>query len=427
MSIYPTPTNTNIFNEKDFNNNDKNENNDNDIIDLSNYVKKTGDTMNGKLLIPELEFYDSSIQNTAFDNTIKQNINNNTTKLSGINFINGYSEITKIKTNEIEINGINCDAFSNLDKLKIYENEGNILNHNNRITSNEINIATNASNIQTNITNIQTNTNKILTLENSIDDNGEQNISHSSNIGINGTNINTLSKSIHNNSIHIYKNVIKCNDLLNRTSIISTDVLNNTNEIQQTKTDLLNVNNEINDNKIKTLENEQQININTTNITNIMPVGTILITAIPPTEAPSVGYLYCDGASVSISTYGNLYAILGNTYKYNKQEYSGYFYLPDMRQLFVRGSQQNETYPVNAQSVPMGTYQGQSIQTHSHNFEKSGNESAGSGGLGTITVGSNSYTATKTSNMFDSANNQIYQSVAETRPESISMNYMIKY
>jgi hypothetical protein len=150
MSIYPAPTNTNVFNEKDFNNNDNNENNDNDIIDLSNYVKKTGDSMNGKLIIPELEFYDSSIQNTAFNNTIKQNINNNTTKLSGINFINGYSEITKIKTNEIEINGINCDAFSNLDKLKIYENEGNILNHNNRITSNEINIATNASNIATN-------------------------------------------------------------------------------------------------------------------------------------------------------------------------------------------------------------------------------------------------------------------------------------
>jgi len=150
MSIYPAPTNTNVFNEKDFNNNDNNENNDNDIIDLSNYVKKTGDSMNGKLIIPELEFYDSSIQNTAFNNTIKQNINNNTTKLSGINFINGYTEITKIKTNEIEINGINCDAFSNLDKLKIYENEGNILNHNNRITSNEINIATNASNIATN-------------------------------------------------------------------------------------------------------------------------------------------------------------------------------------------------------------------------------------------------------------------------------------
>ena len=259
MSIYPTPTNTNIFNEKDFNNNDKNENNDNDIIDLSNYVKKTGDTMNGKLLIPELEFYDSSIQNTAFDNTIKQNINNNTTKLSGINFINGYSEITKIKTNEIEINGINCDAFSNLDKLKIYENEGNILNHNNRITSNEINIATNALNIQTNITNIQTNTNKILTLENSIDDNGEQNITHSSNIGINGTHINTLSKSLHNDSIHIYNCTVKCNDLLNslkymKTDIetnIKVDIETNKNEIQQTKTDIINANNEINDNNIK--------------------------------------------------------------------------------------------------------------------------------------------------------------------------------
>jgi hypothetical protein len=137
MSIYPAPTNTNVFNEKDFNNNDNNENNDNDFIDISNYVKKTGDTMNGKLIIPELEFYDNSIQNTAFNNTIKQNINNNTTKLSGITFINDYTEITKIKTNEIKINGINCVAFSNLDQSKIYENEGYIIDHNDRLTSNE--------------------------------------------------------------------------------------------------------------------------------------------------------------------------------------------------------------------------------------------------------------------------------------------------
>ena len=110
--------------------------------------------------------------------------------------------------------------------------------------------------------------------------------------------------------------------------------------------------------------------------------------------APSAGYLYCDGALVSISTYANLYALLGNTYEYTKTNISGYFYLPDMRQLFVRGSQQNETYPVNAQPVAMGAYQGQSIQMHSHNYSKSGHESAGSGGLGSVTVGSNSYTDT---------------------------------
>ena len=421
MTSYPKPNYSNVFNPVDYLTTPEeieqdNINNEPDDFNHDIFVNKNGDTMSGILNIPQLNFTDTTTQNTAFTNTIKNNVASNTSKLSNVTVFAGVLLFNIIGAKEvilIDSNNGNNQKITYLDKIQIDSNTNKILTLENSVDSNTINI--------------DSNTNKILTLENSIDDNGEQNISHSSNIGINGTNINTLSKSIHNNSIHIYKNVIKCNDLLNRTSIISTDVLNNTNEIQQTKTDLLNVNNEINDNKIKTLENEQQININTTNITNIMPVGTILITAIPPTIAPSVGYLYCDGASVSISTYGNLYAILGNTYKYNKQEYSGYFYLPDMRQLFVRGSQQNETYPVNAQSVPMGTYQGQSIQTHSHNFEKSGNESAGSGGLGSITVGSNSYTATKTSDMFDHVNNQIYPSAAETRPESISMNYMIKY
>jgi microcystin-dependent protein len=372
----------------------------------------------------------SAITSDTAELTTQQNIN--TAKLTNINYNGVITNITNLS-----IDGQPSVSVSAIEKNKIYANEGNIYTNIIDISKNTRDIQYNTNfrensvffdyRITTNTNNIQINTSKILTLENSIDDHGGQDIIHSSNIGINGTNINTLSKSLHNDSIHIYNCTVKCNDLLNQTSTVKTDVLNNTNEIQQTKLDLITTNNEINDNKIKSLENEQQININTANISNMVPVGTILITAIPPTISPSVGYLYCDGASVSISTYGNLYAILGNTYKYNKQEYSGYFYLPDMRQLFVRGSQQNETYPVNAQPVSIGTYQGQSIQTHSHNFEKSGQESAGSGGLGTITVGSNSYTATKTSNMFDHVNNQIYPATAETRPESISMNYMIKY
>ena len=87
----------------------------------------------------------------------------------------------------------------------------------------------------------------------------------------------------------------------------------------------------------------------------------------------------------------------------------------------------NSTYPVNAIPVPMSQYQGQSLQMHSHTYSKSNSESAEDGGYNSKTVGSNIHSDHKTLNMFDSSNNQINLASAETRPESISLNYMIKF
>ena len=433
MSYAPPQTTTNIFNGDDYQQNYSQQQQFNN--DTSNFVNITGDYMTGQLRVPSIKFSDGTYLTSAItsdtaelvtqQNIMQQEINTNTTKLTNINYDGVITNITNLS-----IDGQPSVPVSVIEKNKIYANEGNIYTNTIDISQNKQDIQYNTNfrensiffdwRISQNTSNIQTNTSQILTLENSVDDHGEQNITHSSNIGINGINVNTLSKNIHNNSIYIYKNTVKCNDLLIRTSIIET-------EIQQTKTDLIIANNEITDTKLKSLENEQQININTANIINMVPIGTILTTAIPPTIAPPIGYLYCDGTSVSISTYSNLFAILGNTYQYNKQSYSGYFYLPDLRQLFIRGSQQNSTYPVNAQPVSMGTYQGQSIQMHSHTYSKSLSESAEDGGYNGKTVGSNTQADHKTINMFDSANNQIYPASAETRPESISMNYMIRY
>ena len=74
----------------------------------------------------------------------------------------------------------------------------------------------------------------------------------------------------------------------------------------------------------------------------------------------------------------------------------------------------------------MGTYQGQSIQQHSHTYSKSLSETAEDGGYNSKTVGSNTQSDHKTIDMFNS-NNQIFPTTSKTRPESITMNYMIKF
>jgi microcystin-dependent protein len=174
--------------------------------------------------------------------------------------------------------------------------------------------------------------------------------------------------------------------------------------------------------------NTAQIDVNTGN--SGVPVGTILITAHPPTVAPPSGYHFCDGELKSKSSYSALFNLIGDTYAYDKPLYSSHFYLPDLRQLFVRGSQMNQTYPVSAIPVGMGQYQGQQIQKHGHEY-RSANTSETVDKVNAPsqnqTVGSNNYTDNITTTMYDGNNIEIMVADTETRPESISMNYMIKY
>jgi len=134
--------------------------------------------------------------------------------------------------------------------------------------------------------------------------------------------------------------------------------------------------------------------------------------------APEPGYLYCDGMLVSQTTYAALFAIIGHTYQYNKTSYSNSFYLPDMRQLFVRGSQMNQTYPVKATPVAMGTYQGQSVMEHTHDYERAENShTVGHNNVSHRTVWDDVRSTAKTGDMYDSQDNQILPSQSETRPE----------
>jgi microcystin-dependent protein len=70
----------------------------------------------------------------------------------------------------------------------------------------------------------------------------------------------------------------------------------------------------------------------------MMPVGGICMF---PSATPPEGYLLCNGASITIEDYPNLYAIIGHTFDAGSPPINGSFYVPDMRGRFVVGNGQN--------------------------------------------------------------------------------------
>jgi microcystin-dependent protein len=177
-----------------------------------------------------------------------------------------------------------------------------------------------------------------------------------------------------------------------------------------------------------TNEIRDQIQINT-NKNTLMPVASIIITAQRSNPAPE-GYLYCHGGLFSKSIYSELYAIIGNMYAYSKALSSTEFYVPDMRQLYVKGMGLNETYSaIETAPTGMGIYQTQQVQDHGHSYYSANTSETTvrvDSTTPTQTVGSNNYTDNVTYDKWLYGKKAI-PGENETRPETISMNYMIKY
>ncbi|WP_346985865.1 phage tail protein [Chryseobacterium sp. POE27] len=90
------------------------------------------------------------------------------------------------------------------------------------------------------------------------------------------------------------------------------------------------------------------------------PAGTVSYTAA--STAPA-GYLECNGAAVSRTTYATLFAAIGTTY--GAGDGSTTFNLPDLRGEFVRGWDHGRGVDV---SRSLGTFQLHSIQYHEHDI-----------------------------------------------------------
>lgn len=90
----------------------------------------------------------------------------------------------------------------------------------------------------------------------------------------------------------------------------------------------------------------------------IAPSGTMVAYAGYATDP--VGWLLCDGRSLSVASYPELFAMIGYTYGGS----GGSFNIPDLRGEFVRGL--NTTGSGEDTGRTMGSYQASTLQQHSH-------------------------------------------------------------
>ena len=148
------------------------------------------------------------------------------------------------------------------------------------------------------------------------------------------------------------------------------------------------------------------------------------------------GWFICNGRMLSQAEYPDLFAVIGQMYVGNKAINQALFFcIPDMRNLYVRGNapSNNNTYALpNTQfSSSAGQFKPMQVQAHKHAYSDRGEGTvnvtkiASAGGSITGVANDsqqNFYTSSETYN-----ESFIQESNLETMPNSICMNYIIKY
>jgi len=171
-----------------------------------------------------------------------------------------------------------------------------------------------------------------------------------------------------------------------------------------------------------------------------LPVGTVLAFAgvIERQATPlwAQGYLVCDGSSLPVSQFNELFLAIG--YQYSSSDDGGTFLLPDLRGYFLRGldtrakddrdnhDPDNDVrkLPSGALGPQVGSAQTCALQRHEHSYmpaAPSGATTAGDSGM----IGAG--TAATTDVVQGNGLHAPLTSERETRPANIAVHYIIKY
>ena len=165
-----------------------------------------------------------------------------------------------------------------------------------------------------------------------------------------------------------------------------------------------------------------------------VPAGTVITYA---SSTVPTGFLECNGANVSRSTYAQLYSAIGSTW--GSGDGSSTFGLPDLRGEFVRGWDHSRNVD---QSRNFATSQGSQNGQHSHgvtdpshSHTQRGLALNGGSGSVAITLGSGQsyqlgYSGSQSSVTTGSASTGISISNAggtESRPRNVALMYIIKF
>jgi len=157
------------------------------------------------------------------------------------------------------------------------------------------------------------------------------------------------------------------------------------------------------------------LGINDEKVVAVVPIGSIISYAA--NSAPT-GYLICNGAAVSRTTYKNLFDKIGTLY--GSGDGSTTFNLPNLTDKFIQGS--GTAGNIKAAGLPNITGRA-SFQPHSSTLN--GAFSSGSGGSGVAGGGSGFWSGCT---QFDaSKSNSIYGASTTVQPPAVTMRFYIRY
>jgi microcystin-dependent protein len=159
-------------------------------------------------------------------------------------------------------------------------------------------------------------------------------------------------------------------------------------------------------------------NISCSGSVTYIPAGSIHMSI----ASTMTGYLLCNGASYSTTTYSALYAVIGTAYGGG----TGTFNVPDFRGMFLRGIGTNGTY-TQYTGPTAGNIQLDGIASHNHsisfpnsNYQYGNN----SGNFGFTTGGNKSVESTGNYSTLPTTTNN--QGGTETNPVNYGVNYFVK-
>ena len=175
--------------------------------------------------------------------------------------------------------------------------------------------------------------------------------------------------------------------------------------------------------------NKENINVNAiTTVVPILPIGTILTFA--GSLAPT-GYLFCNGDPVSRTTYSALFSVINTLYGVG--DGLNTFNLPDTRAAFLRGAGGTSIRFTQNKNVPNpGVYESDALQGHRHEIYRDGAYQAGAESfvsgqyIGYINSHASVF-ADAERNIVTDGINGTPRTDNETRPNNVSVNYIIKY
>lgn len=159
------------------------------------------------------------------------------------------------------------------------------------------------------------------------------------------------------------------------------------------------------------------------------PIGSMKMYA-GNTGSPPIGFLYCDGSSLSTTTYANLFSVIGYTYGGSGAS----FKLPDTRGIFVRGAG-SQTFGAETYTGVLATKQNDQFSSHTHTGSTStyfppvfstptGYDPSDDGGNGKYEV---TGAVNRDLQHAHSFTTNATGTGTETFPANISLNFIIKY